>query len=103
VPICIATGNCFSAWLLPSSYLDRFAVDAAVFDRGALALLVDRFTADRVMFGTDYPFPLGEQIPGELIRGDTALAATAKAKMLGENARSFFGISGHGARAAAPA
>ncbi|MBL3960783.1 amidohydrolase, partial [Bacteroides thetaiotaomicron] len=45
----------------PVSYLDRFHVDSAVFDRGALRLLVDTMGEDRVMLGSDYPFPLGEQ------------------------------------------
>ncbi|HVF63977.1 MAG TPA: amidohydrolase family protein [Casimicrobiaceae bacterium] len=62
---------------LPSSYCDRFYVDSAIFDPTALALLVERMGADRVMLGTDAPFPLGEQEPGTLVeqtyRDDPAL------------------------------
>ena len=51
----------------PSAYLDRFFVDSAVFDARALRLLVDVMGEDRVMLGSDYPFPLGEEEIGSLI------------------------------------
>ena len=76
----------------PSSYVDRFSVDSAVFDEGALGLLVSVLVADRVMLGSDYPFPLGEQSVGGLVRGHDGLSKTAKAKILGGNARAFFGL-----------
>lgn len=44
--------------------LRRLWVDSIVFDPAQLALLVDRFGADRIVFGTDHPF-----LPGYL---DTA-------------------------------
>ena len=43
----------------PSHYLDRFSVDSAVFDARALKLLVEVMGPERVMLGSDYPFPLG--------------------------------------------
>ena len=43
----------------PSMYVDRFAVDGAVFDEKALNLLIDVMGEDRVMLGADYPFSLG--------------------------------------------
>ena len=78
----------------PSSYVDRIHVDSAVFDDGALRLLVDVMGADNVMFGTDYPFPLGEQDMGALVRGSERIGAADKRKILGENARAFFAIPG---------
>ena len=42
---------------LPSSYLGRFYVDSAVFDPTALRFLADVMGEDRVMLGSDYPFP----------------------------------------------
>ena len=45
----------------PSHYTDRFFTDSAVFDENALDLLVNVMGEDRVMLGSDYPFPLGEQ------------------------------------------
>jgi aminocarboxymuconate-semialdehyde decarboxylase len=80
----------------PSHYLDRFYLDSAVFDEGALRLLVEKMGEDRVMFGTDYPFPLGEQTMGSLVRGSGDLTERAKRKILGENAAAFFGIDLNG-------
>ena len=34
-------------------------------DDAALRYLLDACGSDRIMLGTDYPFPLGEQVPGE--------------------------------------
>jgi len=81
---------------LPSSYVDRIHVDSAVFDDGALRLLVDVMGPDRVMFGTDYPFPLGEQQMGALVRGSERLSDNEKGKILGENAIAFFGLDAAG-------
>jgi len=48
----------------PREYLSRLYFDSCVHDRQALAYLLDVVGHDRVMLGTDYPFPLGEQEPG---------------------------------------
>jgi len=45
---------------------------------------------ERVMFGTDYPFPLGEQDMGALIRSATSISPDEQSKILGLNAKSFF-------------
>jgi len=78
---------------LPSSYVDRFSVDAAVFSDDALGLLVKVMGEDRVMLGSDYPFPLGEQRVGTLIRSHPELAGATRAKLLHSNARRFFGLA----------
>jgi aminocarboxymuconate-semialdehyde decarboxylase len=70
----------------PSHYCDRFMVDSAVFDARALSLLVDVMGAGRVLLGSDYPFPLGEQQIGKLVREHPTLAAEAKRDILGANA-----------------
>jgi aminocarboxymuconate-semialdehyde decarboxylase len=77
--------------LPPSQYLKRFSVDSAIFDRQALQFLVQTMGASRVMLGSDYPFPLGEHRVGELIRTSPLLTQT-KAKLLGKNAKEFFGL-----------
>lgn len=76
---------------LPSSYVNRFFVDSAVFDQGALRLLVDVMGDDRVMLGSDYPFPLGEQEIGALVAG-SHLDDSAKQRILRGNATSFFNL-----------
>ena len=52
----------------PSTYLDRFAVDSAVYDARALRYLVDVMGPSSVLLGSDYPFPLGEEHVGSTIR-----------------------------------
>jgi aminocarboxymuconate-semialdehyde decarboxylase len=76
----------------PSAYLDRFSVDSAVFDDGALKLLVDVMGAERVLLGSDYPFPLGEQQIGALVRGAGFLDDAAKTAILGANAARFLAL-----------
>jgi tryptophan 2,3-dioxygenase len=73
--------------------VNRFYVDSAVFDDRALQFLVGTMGAERVMLGSDYPFPLGEHRVGSLIRA-SHLTAQAKARVLGENAEEFLGIAG---------
>lgn len=77
---------------LPSSYVKRFYVDSAVFDDGALRLLVDVMGSDRVMLGSDAPFPLGEQSIGAGVGEHPTLTADDKSRILAGNAREFFGI-----------
>lgn len=49
----------------PREYFQRLFFDSCVHDPQALQYLLDVVGDDRVMLGTDYPFPLGEQQPGE--------------------------------------
>ena len=58
-PDLVATDN----FRNPREYLKRLYFDSWVADDAALRL--ETCGADRVMLGTDYPFPLGEQVPGE--------------------------------------
>jgi aminocarboxymuconate-semialdehyde decarboxylase len=62
-PDLVATHNSVN----PRDYLGRFYVDSVTHDPRALRYLLEVVGADRVMLGTDYPFPLGEQEPGRLI------------------------------------
>jgi aminocarboxymuconate-semialdehyde decarboxylase len=48
---------------------------------------------DRVMLGSDYPFPLGEEFVGQLIRNASGFDDDAKARLLGGNAVKFLGLS----------
>jgi aminocarboxymuconate-semialdehyde decarboxylase len=74
----------------PSHYLDRFSVDSAVFDHRALRLLIDTLGADRIMVGSDAPFPLGEENIGQLVRSMPDISAEVRSKMLTTNATEFF-------------
>jgi aminocarboxymuconate-semialdehyde decarboxylase len=85
----VARGECEHP---PTHYLDRFHVDSAVFDQRALQLLVSTMGPDRVMLGSDYPFPLGEERIGSLVR-QSNLAQSIKTKILGGNAERFLGLT----------
>ncbi|TVR04093.1 MAG: amidohydrolase [Deltaproteobacteria bacterium] len=52
----------------PDELLDRIWVDSVVHDERSLHFLLDVFPHDRVVLGSDYPFPLGELQPGTLLR-----------------------------------
>lgn len=77
----------------PSHYVDRFHVDSVLFSEGSLALLVEVMGDDRVMLGSDHPFPLGENDVGALVRGTSRLRAAQKANIMGLNALRFLGLS----------
>lgn len=51
----------------PREYAKRIYFDSLVHDAASLDYLVNLAGADRIMLGTDYPFPLGELEPGKLI------------------------------------
>lgn len=77
----------------PSEYLDRFSVDTVVFSEPALRLLVDTMGAERVMLGSDYPYPLGERPVGQLVRKAGFLDEPDRARLLGGNAARFLGLT----------
>lgn len=82
----------------PRSYLAsaerpaRFYVDSLVHDADALHLLLRQFGAGRIALGSDYPFPLGEATPGELIESLEEIAPADKARLLSGTARDFLGL-----------
>jgi len=85
----VARGKCEFP---PSHYLNRVYVDSAVFEEHTLRFLVQTMGAERVVLGSDYPFPLGEERIGSLIRG-SSLAQGAKAALLSENAARFLQLT----------
>ena len=53
--------------IAPREYMGRFFVDSLVHDPKVLQYLIDLFGADSIALGSDYPFPLGESAPGNMI------------------------------------
>lgn len=51
----------------PRDYLGRFWLDSLVHDPAMLKYITELVGFNRVALGTDYPFPLGELEPGQLI------------------------------------
>ena len=70
----------------------RFYVDSLVHDADALRMLLKLFGAQRVALGSDYPFPLGEPHPGQLIESMKELSRKEKVHLLAGTAREFLGL-----------
>ncbi len=47
----------------PSSYLEKFYFDTITHDPEMLRRLIERFGADHVVLGTDYPYDMGDEDP----------------------------------------
>lgn len=78
----------------PRKYLGTFYVDSLVHDAPLLNSLIALVGEEKVLLGSDYPFPLGEPVPGALIQ----LAVTDQAKrekLLYRNALNWLGWSTH--------
>jgi aminocarboxymuconate-semialdehyde decarboxylase len=75
----------------PSNYLGRFYVDSLVHSPKILKLIMETFGEDKIALGTDYPFPLGEARPGELIESMAELSLETRQKLFYENALSWLG------------
>lgn len=68
----------------PSEYLKQVHFDTTTHSAEAVALLVERYGADRVLLGTDYPFDMGETDPVSLI-ASAGLDAAQRRLLLGGN------------------
>ena len=81
----------------PSHYIKhRLYYDSIVYDQETLTHLVSYVDPDRVMYGSDYPFSLGD-MPG-ILRRVNQLAAPLRDAVRGGNAARLFGL--HGGRGA---
>jgi aminocarboxymuconate-semialdehyde decarboxylase len=76
----------------PSSYLEKFYFDSITFDPRMLKQLIDRYGADHVLLGTDYPYDMGEDDPRGLIAGVPRLSAADRRLIEGGNAMKLFKI-----------
>ena len=75
----------------PREYFGKVYFDSCVHDPRALRYLIDTVGIDRVMMGTDYPFPLGEQEPGSFIDG-LDLPESEQAQMYHGTALEWLGL-----------
>lgn len=76
----------------PREYLGRFYLDSLVHDEMALEYLIRLIGEDMITMGSDYPFPLGEHRPGNLIESMFELNKVQKEKLLWKNAINFLGV-----------
>ena len=71
----------------PSQYLRQFYYDTVVASAASLRLLIDLVGAERVMFGTDFPYEIGDA-DGAIARPVIEqLSPNQRDRILGENAR----------------
>lgn len=77
----------------PREYLGKFYLDSLVHDPDALAFLVRTAGENRVALGSDYPFPLGEEVPGTLIESMTDLSESSRRRLLSGTAMEFLNLS----------
>ena len=75
----------------PKDYLGQFWVDSHVCDVEMLQYTIKQCGAKRVMQGSDYPFPLGEAIPGELVH-KTPMSDTDKELVFSGSAKEWLGL-----------
>ncbi len=75
----------------PSKYLGKFYVDSLVHSPEALDYVIKTLGEDKVTLGSDYPFPLGEDEPGKLIKS-MPYPTQLKEKLLNINALNWLNL-----------
>ncbi len=75
----------------PRDYLHRLYMDSCVHDADVLRGLIRLVGVNRVALGSDYPFPLGEARPGELIESLSELSPADRERLLSGTALEFLG------------
>jgi aminocarboxymuconate-semialdehyde decarboxylase len=75
----------------PSQYLRRFCYDTITHSTEALQFLIERVGVDRVLLGSDYPFPMGDPDPVATVLGAGLEGSSADA-VLGGNALEALGL-----------
>ena len=76
----------------PRKYLGKIYFDSLVHEEAKLDYLIKLVGADQVALGSDYPFPLGEAVPGSLIES-TSYDDTIKAMLLHGTALNWLNLS----------
>ena len=75
----------------PTEYLGKFWIDSLVHDFDMLEFLLKKVGNKKIALGSDYPFPLGEKMPGLLIKNSN-LSKTTKENLLYKNALDWLAI-----------
>ena len=79
----------------PSQYADaadsfrRLYFDTVLFDPRALRFLCDLAGTDKVVLGSDHPFPIGDDNPTRIV-AQTPLSESERKQILGETAKRLF-------------
>lgn len=76
----------------PREYLDRIYVDSLTHDPDLLRFMIRQLGAERIALGSDYPFPLGEPVPGAMIDGMAELSDAQRARLLAGTALEWLNL-----------
>ena len=76
----------------PSAYLSRFYYDTITHDEKALRYVIDAAGAERVVFGTDWPYDMCQDWPASWIMGLESLTRREKELILWRNLESLLGV-----------
>ncbi|HUI19008.1 MAG TPA: amidohydrolase family protein [Alphaproteobacteria bacterium] len=76
----------------PADGFSRLYFDTVLFEPRALRFLCDLAGADKVMLGSDYPFPIGDSAPLRIVE-KTALSAVERRAILGDTAARVFRLA----------
>ena len=77
----------------PREYLGKFYLDSLVHDERMMKYLIELVGEGHLAMGSDYPFPLGEAVPGQLIESMKELSLTIKERLLHGTALEWLGLS----------
>lgn len=70
----------------PVNGIQHLYFDTVVFDTDALCYLVTKTSAESVMLGSDYPFPIGDHSPTSIVASAGCLGDEQRSLILGRNA-----------------
>lgn len=77
----------------PGEYLKKFFFDTMVFEPDQLKFLIDKYGADHIMLGTDYPYDMGDDDPLEFIGSVPDLSQDQIDLISGGNAARLLGFA----------
>jgi aminocarboxymuconate-semialdehyde decarboxylase len=77
----------------PVEQMANLWYDTVLFDPRTLRFLVELFGAEKVVLGSDYPFPIGDMTPCKIVH-DANLSEVDTSAILGDNAAKLFRLDG---------
>lgn len=78
----------------PSSYVGNYYFDSLLFDAPSIGFLVEKFGAERVMVGSDYPFVIREVPPGKHLAEVTTLTPAQRDQLHYKTCLEWLGVEG---------
>ncbi len=77
----------------PSSYLKKLYFDTMVFEPDQLAFLIEKYGADHILLGSDYPYDMGEDDPIGQVAKAGQLDADQRSAVCGLNAAKLLNLN----------